>query len=200
MTHTRMIFCAVLLVFIATASGVSGFAQRPGPQFWRRLSCAPMEPRTKLEAFDERYGTVVVKGFTQVNSIDVRGVRVDAVELRDTARATRVTGIVIALGSGGERPQENRAYIDYEEIDGLLAGIDAVSRVNETLTKLVGFEGKYRTLGDFEVGVFRQTRSGNAVSLSTGVCEQSRVTMTLDELTKVRAMIAEAKAKLDEAK
>ena len=200
MTHSRLIFCAVLVVSISAASGVSSFAQRPGPQFWRRLSCEPVEPRTKLEAFDERYGTVLVKGFTQVNTIEVRGIRVDAVELRDTARATRVTGVVIALSSGGERPQENRAFIDYEEIDGLLAGIDAVSRVNESMTKLVGFEGKYRTLGDFEIGVFRQTRSGNAVSLSTGVCEQSRVTMTLDELTKVRAMIAEAKAKLDEAK
>jgi hypothetical protein len=200
MTHSRLMFCAVLLVFIAATSGASSFAQRPGPQFWRRLSCEPVEPRTKLEAFDERYGTVVVKGFTQVNSIDVRGVRVDAVELRDTARATRVTGIVIALGTPGERPQENRAFVDYEEIDGLLAGIDAVSRVNETMTKLAGFEGKYRTLGDFEVGVFRQTRSGNAVSLTSGVCEQARLTMTLDELTKVRAMIAEAKAKLDEAK
>jgi hypothetical protein len=200
MTHSRLMFCAVLLVFIAATSGASSFAQRPGPQFWRRLSCEPVEPRTKLEAFDERYGTVVVKGFTQVNSIDVRGVRVDAVELRDTARATRVTGIVIALGTPGERPQENRAFVDYEEIDGLLAGIDAVSRVNETMTKLAGFEGKYRTLGDFEVGVFRQTRSGNAVSLTSGVCEQARLTMTLDELIKVRAMIAEAKAKLDEAK
>lgn len=200
MTHTRLLFCVVLLIFIGTSAGAASFAQRPGPQFWRRLSCEPVEPRTKLEAFDERYGTVVVKGFTQVNSIDVRGVRVDAIELRDTARNTRVTGIVIAVGTAGERPQENRAFVDYEEIDALLAGIEAVSRVNETMTKLVGFEGKYRTLGDFEVGVFRQTRSGNAVSLTAGVCEQARVTMTLDELVKVRAMIADAKAKLDEAK
>jgi hypothetical protein len=200
MTNTPLLYRAVLLVFVTATFAASSFAQRPGPQFWRRLSCEPVEPRTKLEAFDERYGTVVVKGFTQINSIDVRGVRVDAIELRDSARATRVSGIVIALGSGGERPQEHRAFIDYEEIDGLLAGIDSVSRVNETMTKLAGFEGKYRTLGDFEVSVFRQTRSGNAVSLTTGVCEQARVTMSLDELLKVKAMIAEAKAKIDEAK
>ena len=150
-------------------------ASRNGPvhSFGAGWVAKPVEPRTKLEAFDERYGTVVVKGFTQINSTDVRGVRVDAVELRDIARATRVTGIVIAVGSGGERPQENRAFVDYEEIDGLIAGIDAVSRVNESMTKLVGFEGKYRTLGDFEVGVFRQTRSGNAVSL-TPACVSKR--------------------------
>lgn len=190
----------LLVIFLLAAISVLTVGQRPGPQFWRRLSCEPVEPRTKLEAFDERYGTVLLKGFTQINSIDVRGVRVDAIELRDLARATRVTGIVIALSGGGDKPYENRAFVDYEEIDGLLAGIDSVSRVNETMTKLVGFEGKYRTLGDFEVGVFRQTRSGNAVSLSTGVCDQVRVTMSLDDLTKVRAMVVEAKSKLDEAK
>ncbi len=200
MIPKRLLFTTILFVFIFATYGALTFAQRPGPQFWRRLSCEPIEPRTKLEAFDDRYGTVVLKGFTQIDSIEVRGVRVDAVELRDIARATRVTGIVIALAGGGERPQENRAFIDYEEIDGLLAGIDSVSRVNETMTKLAGFEGKYRTLGDFEINVFRQTRSGNAVSLTTGVCDQVRVTMSLDELTKVKALIVEAKAKLDEAK
>lgn len=190
----------LFVIFLLAAVSVMTPGQRPGPQFWRRLSCEPLEPRTKLEAFDERYGTVLLKGFTQINSIDVRGVRVDAIELRDLARATRVTGIVIALSGSGEKPHENRAFVDYEEIDGLVAGIDSVSRVNETMTKLVGFEGKYRTLGDFEVGVFRQTRSGNAVSLSTGVCDQVRLMMSLDDLTKVRAMVVEAKSKLDEAK
>jgi hypothetical protein len=200
MIYKRLPLSIILIVFVFATYSAATFGQRPGPQFWRRLSCEPIEPRTKLETFDERYGTVVLKGFTQINSIEVRGVRVDAVELRDLARATRVIGLVIALAGGGEGPQENRAFIDYEEIDGLLAGIDSVSRVNETMTKLVGFEGKYRTLGDFEVIVFRQTRSGNAVSVTTGVCDQVRITMSLDELTKVKAMIAEAKTKLDEAR
>lgn len=197
MNHRHLL---VSIVFLLAALGLPTFGQRPGPQFWRRLSCEPLEPRTKLEAFDERYGTVVLKGFTQINSLEVRGVRVDAVELRDLARATRVAGIVVAIGSGGEKPQENRAFVDYEEIDGLLAGIDSVSKVNESMTKLVGFEGKYRTLGDLEVNVFRQTRSGNAVGVSTGVCDQVRVTMSLDELAKLRAMVVEAKTKLDEAR
>lgn len=197
MNYRRLL---VSIIFLLVSSGLSTFGQRPGPQFWRRLSCEPIEPRTKLEAFDERYGTVVLKGFTQINSIEVRGVRVDAVELRDLARATRVSGIVVAVGSGGEKPQENRAFVDYEEIEGLLAGIDSVSKVNESMTKLVGFEGKYRTLGDLEVSVFRQTRSGNAVAVSTGVCDQVRVTLSLDELAKLRAMVAEAKTKLDEAR
>ena len=200
MYRARLITFSLLLAAVSALTVVPAFAQKPGPQFWRRLSCEPIEPRTKLEAFEDSYGTVLMKGFTQVSSVEVRGVRVDAVELRELARGTRVMGIVIALGSGSDRPQENRAFIDYEEIDPLLSGLDAVSRVNETMTKLEGFEGKYRTLGDFEVNVFRQTRSGNAVSLTTGVCDQVRVSLTLDELARVRAMLVDAKTKLDEAR
>jgi hypothetical protein len=196
----RLIAASLLAAALSALTVVPAFAQKPGPQFWRRLSCEPLEPRTKLEAFEERYGTVLMKGFTQVTAIEVRGVRVDAVELREIPRATRAMGIVVVLGSGSEKPQENRAFIDYEEIDALLSGIDTVSRVNETMTKLVGFEGKYRTLGDFEINVFRQTRSGTAVSLTTGVCNQARVTMSLDDLVRVRAMLVDAKTKLDEAR
>lgn len=201
MSCTRLaILSTFFVVFVLGPAVPASLAQRPGPQFWRRVSCEALEPRTKLEAFDEKYGTVILKGFTQIDTIDVRGIRVDAVELRDIGRATRATGLVIALGASGERPRESRAFIDYEEIDALLAGIDAVSRVNEAMTKLVGFEGTYRTQGDLEIGVFRQTRSGTAAMLSTGLCDQVRVSLSLDDLAKVRAMINEAKTKLDEAK
>src|SRR6185503_10276362 len=122
----RLIATSLLATAFSTSTVVPAFAQKPGPQFWRRLSCEPIEPRTRLEAFEESYGTVLMKGFTQVSAIEVRGVRVDAVELRDLARGTRVMGIVIALGSGSDKPQENRAFIDYEEIDPLLSGLDAV--------------------------------------------------------------------------
>ena len=63
--------------------------QRPGPQFWRKVGCEPFEPRTKLEELEERYSAVVVKGFTRITTIEVRGVRIDAVEMRDMGAQRR---------------------------------------------------------------------------------------------------------------
>jgi hypothetical protein len=178
-------------------------AQRPGPEFWRKVGCEPLEPRTKLEAIDDRHTTVIIKGFTRINTVEVRGVRIDAIEMRDVGSAVgRAKGIVVILREGGERPNErpneNRAFVDYDEIDPLLNAIDMISRVDESATKLVGFEAKYKTLGDLEIGVFRQTRSGTAVIISTGICDRANQTLTLDDLAKVRAMILEAKTRLDE--
>jgi len=173
-------------------------AQRPGPEFWRKVGCEPFEPRTKLEALEDRHGTVIIKGFSRITTVEVRGVRLDAVEMREMGNASRAKGIVIVLREGGERPNDNRAFVDYEEIDSLLNAIDVIARVDETATRLPGFEARYKTLGDLEIGAFRQTRSGTAVILTTGICDRATQTLSLDDLAKLKAMIQEAKARLEE--
>lgn len=196
----RMILFSTLMLFCAG----SVMAQRPGPEFWRRVSCEPVEPRTKLEAIDDRHNAVIIKGFTRITTIDVPGIRIDAVEMREMGNVSRAKGVVVVVAAenapreGNPRPRDNRAFVDYEEIEPLLNAIDAASRIDETTTKFPGFEAKYRTLGDLEITVFRQTRSGNAAMMTTGVCEQVRASLTLDELAKVKAMLQEAKARLDE--
>ena len=193
MTLRTILFLIVILCGCGSVMG-----QRPGPEFWRKVGCEPFEPRTKLEALEDRHSTVIFKGFSRITTIEMRGVRIDAVEMREMGNVSRAKGIVIVLRDSGERPKDGRALIDYEEIDPLLNAIDVISRVDETSTKLAGFEAKYRTLGDLEIGVFRQTRSGTAVIFRTGICDQATETLTLDDLAKVRAMIQEAKTRLDE--
>jgi hypothetical protein len=192
--YLRTILFLTLVLFCAGTA----LAQRPGPEFWRKVGCEPLEPRTKLEAIDDRHSTVVIKGFTRITTVEVRGVRIDAIEMRELGNVARAKGIVIVLREGGERPDDNRAYVDYEEIEPLLNAIDAIGRVDETATKLAGFEARYKTQGDFEIGVFRQTSRGTAVILTTGICDRATATLSLDDLAKVRAMIQEAKSRLDE--
>jgi hypothetical protein len=194
--YLRTILFSTIVLF---CSGVA-LAQRPGPEFWRKVGCEPLEPRTKLEAIEDRHSTVVIKGFSRITTVEVRGVRIDAVEMRELGNVARAKGLVVVLREAGERPDENRAFVDYEEIDPLLNAIDAISRVDETATRLPGFEARYKTQGDLEIGVFRQTQRGTAVIMSTGICDRATATLTLDDLAKVRAMIHEAKARLDEIK
>jgi hypothetical protein len=201
MFPTRVVWLSALVLFCFSPA----LAQRPGPQFWRNGDCEPYEPRTKLEMMDRLQGAVVIKGFTRIVTVEVRGLRIDAVEMRQLGRdSQRFRGIVISLregqpvGDNRDRVNESRAFIDYDEIDPLLTAIDVMSRVDETATKLAGFEARYRTSGDLEIAVFRQTRSGNAVMLTTGICDRVTGTLSLDDLAKVKAMIQEAKGRLDE--
>lgn len=194
MLNRTILFSTLILICAGNA-----IAQRPGPEFWRKVGCEPLEPRTRLETLDLRHAAVIVKGFTRITTAEVRDVRIDAVEMRDMGSATgRVKGIVVVLREGTDQITDNRAFVDYDEIDPLLNAIDTIARVDETATRLVGFEAKYKTLGDLEIGVFRQTRSGTAVIMSTGICDRATQTLTLDDLAKVKAQIQEAKTRLDE--
>ena len=190
----RTILFSILMLF---CSGTA-LAQRPGPEFWRKVTCEPFEPRTRLEALEVRRSSVIVKSFTRITTIDFRGIRIDAVEIRQTGTTFLAKGVVVVLREGGERPNENRAFVDYEELDPLLNAIDVMARVDETTTKFPGFEARYLTPGDLEISVFRQTRSGTAVTMRTGICDYATVNMSLDDLAKVKAMIQEAKTRLEE--
>ena len=174
----------ILLTTLILICAGTALAQQPGPQFWRKVTCEPFEPRTKLEEFEDSRG-IVIKGFTRITTVDVRGVRIDAVEMRalpDINGGSRIAkGLVIVLREGGDRPNDNRAFIDYDEIEYLLNAIDVISRVDETATKLPGFEARVRTRGDLEISVFRQTRSGTAVTMRTGICDYATVSMSLDD-------------------
>ena len=193
----RTIFFSTLVLVCSGAA----MAQRPSPEFWQKVGCEPVEPRTRLEALEGHHSTIIIRGFTLINTVEVPGINIFAMEMREArSPGSRAKGIVVSLREGSDRPNENRALIDYDEINPLLNAIDTISRVDETATKLTGFDARYRTLGDLEIIVFRQTRSGTAVSMRMGICNRTTVNFSLDELAKVRAMFLEAKTRLDDIK
>jgi len=85
-------------------------------------------------------------------------------------------------------------------IDPLVKAFDFAARADDKVTRLVNFEVRYRTKGDFEIVVFKQTTGGLAAAIEAGFIDRTRLLLTLDELTKLRWMIAQAKEKLDELK
>lgn len=162
------------------------------PQFY--------EPRNKLEEFESRIETVLIKGRTYVATLRAQNgtARVEATEIRDTNDSIR--GVVITIVADGGPPGEIRSLIDYDEIDRLIKAFDTAAKSDESITKLTHFETRYRTKGDFEILVFKQVTGGVAAAVEGGFFDRSRLLMTLDDFTKLRWMIAQAKEKLDDAR
>jgi hypothetical protein len=88
--------------------------------------------------------------------------------------------------------------IDYEEIDQLVRAFDAMAKADDSITKLSHFEAHYRTRSDFEIIVFKQTSGGIAAAVEGGFFDRTRVLLTLEDFTRLRWMIVQAKEKLDE--
>lgn len=193
---------SVFSVLILAASFGSVCAQRRwervppprDPQFY--------EPRNKLEDFESRPETILIKGRTYTGTVRAQNgyARIEATEIRDTNNSTRVQGVVITIVADGGPPGEIRSLIDYDEIDSLIKAFDTAAKADESITKLTHFEVHYRTKGDFEVMVYKQISGSVATAVEGGFFERSRLTMTLDDFTKLRWFIAQAKDKLDEIK
>src|SRR5881409_203412 len=136
-TRSLLLSAVVIAASFAPASAQRRWERLPpprDPQFY--------EARNKLEDFDGRMETVLIKGRTWVGI--ARGqngtARVEATEIRDTATSTRANGVVVTIVADGGPPGEIRSMIDYEEIDALVKAIDTATKAGESITKLTHFE------------------------------------------------------------
>src|SRR5260221_10288460 len=97
----------------------------------------------------------------------------------------------------GRVERENRSYIDYDEIEPLVRGIDYVARLDHSVTKLTEFQADYRTKGELEVTTFSSANSGVSAAVKSGRIGGATAFLKLDELPRLRDLIVSAKAKLD---
>jgi hypothetical protein len=157
------------------------------------------EPRTKLEAFIGRSGTVVLKGYTSVGTVKGLGdVEVTAMNFRSGSSSEESSGILLEVSEprlSSDR-QAARSFIDYEEIGGLLDGIDYIRKANHSMTKLKDFEAIYRTKGDLRITVYNAGK-GNRVAVDSGRIGGQTATLELEHLDHLRALIVHAKQILD---
>ena len=200
MNPGRVLIFSILIIVVSCCSinAQRRFERLPAPrdpQFY--------EPRNKLEDFESRAETLLIKGRHWVGT--VRGqngtgsARVEATEIRDPITATTVSGVVITIEGG---PQgEIRSLIDYDEINALLKAMDTAVKAGDGISRLSHFEVRYRTKGDFEIMVFKQMENNAiAAAIESGFFERSRLYLTIDDLTKLRWMISQAKDQLDQTK
>lgn len=163
----------------------------------------PLEPRTRLEALQLKTGTVIVRGSQRVGT--VRGqaqgrVEVAALEVIDTGGNLRARGLSLTIEEVGERAREVVAFIDYDELAGLIEGLESMSRLDRGESQLTNFEVSYRTRGDLVVSVF-STRNGIVRCIVSGwALVPAAVTFPAEEVGNLRALIAAAKNRLDEAR
>jgi hypothetical protein len=172
---------------------------------WQRLPAQRdgqfYAPRNVLEEFESRTSTLLIKGRTWVATLRTAGaaIRVEATDIRDVGNGSRAAGVTIAM-TGSAPATEVRCLIDYDEITPLVRAFDAMEKADDSVTKLSNFEAHYRTRGDFEIIVFKQLTGGIAAAIEGGYYERSRVLLTLEEFTRLRWMIVQAKERLDEIK
>jgi hypothetical protein len=159
-------------------------------------------PSTKIEAFSAKTGVVMIKGFSNIGRIRGQGiVSVDAREFRDASSPkTGVYGIAIEVKESGRLERETRSFIDQDEIDSLLSGIDYIAKISKSVTSMKDFEAEYRTKGDFSITVFSDASGGLGLAVASGRIGKTSAFLKLGDLEQLRTLINEAKKVIEDAK
>ncbi|HSS18680.1 MAG TPA: hypothetical protein VLL54_01145 [Pyrinomonadaceae bacterium] len=205
--RTRLIVVVVAIVVLAfvVAAAVTGV------YVWRSRSSAnasansqtPKEVRTKLEAFQGKAGTVLVKSYSETGAVTGQyggSVEVDAMELQDRSNGAREMGLLVNVKPSGQYAQESRSFIDYDEIDSLLKGIDYISNVTSATPPLKMFEAHYRTRGDFAIVTYSQADGKIGVAVTGSAIRSNDVFLSTQDLGTLRSRVLAAKETLDQLK
>lgn len=167
------------------------------------VACAQEQPDlgrrpTKLEAFQSRTGVVLIQGYSSIGFLQGTyggHVEVHAREYRDGSnpKVPISTGISITVKEDSGRT--NTSYVDIDEIESLVQGIEYISKATKEVTSLDFFEARYSTKGELRVTVFNDSKETMAL-ISSGTIGQTHVSLKLAQTDKLRDLILAAKAKL----
>jgi hypothetical protein len=186
---------AIKILTVAVVGGwlLAGVAPAQETNAW-----CPLPPQTKLESFETNTGTVIIKASAPIGTVaaNAGALSVKCRQLTDSGSGQQEFGIVLGVATGNQ--PEASALVDYEELDSLLGALDYLNRLDWSVTSFPGFDAAYTSKGGFRVSAFGSRRTGNidfaARALRSG---QGPLVLSRDQLGQLRALLEQAKSKLD---
>jgi hypothetical protein len=167
-------------------------------------------PATKMDAMLASHGSLIVRGYTDVGSIqsdDGSGFAVAAVELSDVTRGMKEYGLTVGVKRPGRSVVAAQVYVDADELDALSAAMDQLTRLDSTATQLAAYEGRFKTKGDLEVANFADANGARMVSVrgvqvlpETGQLVYATAYFPLARFADVKQLVAAGKQTLDKAR
>ncbi len=169
--------------------------------FGQAKETIPTKTRTDLEAFQEKYGVVVIKSYSNVGRMTGTGgtFSLQALTLNNPTNNTKVRGLVVEVETSERYSSSARSFVEYDEIDSLIKGIDYISKIDKSKTPLDLFEAKYTTKGGFEIVVFNNSQDKLSVAISVGSYGSKTIYVKLEDISTLVLNLQNAKAILDKA-
>lgn len=161
------------------------------------------QAKTKLEQFSAKTGVVLIRGFQKIGSVQglySTSVNIDSKEFTNVTDGSKQYGVTIeAFKENGKYDKEHTSFIDYDEIDSLIQGIDYISKVKADVTSFDDFQADYTTKGALKISIFS---SGDKLmaAVTSGNIGGVAAYFNLEDLAKVKDLLLKAKIKIESVK
>ena len=156
------------------------------------------EEQTELEKFSAKTGIVKIMGYTDGGKILAGNysysnyISFQARILGTPQNPESTKGILITVAD--KDGYSGRSFVDEDEIDDLISGIEYISKATKDITSLENFEIDYSTLGDFEVTVYNLNDGSLGLSVQSG---SRSVRPSFDSIALIIEKLKESKALLN---
>jgi hypothetical protein len=112
-----------------------------------------------------------------------------------------VYGVAFNVKESGRLERENTSFIDEDEIDSLLKGLDYIQKINRSVTTFGNFEAESRTKGDFEIAVFSSSGDqGIGLAVSSGRIGKTTTYLKVSDIERIRTLLDGAKKSIATAR
>jgi hypothetical protein len=184
----------IFAVWLGFALARTTFAQTPGVI----NSGYP----TKMENLLHQTGVVITSTSRSVGHVEGKEylaetnnlyLRVGAEMVGNADNKTKIYGLVLQISFSSESRSRN-IYVDYDELDGLLAGLNKVLVLQPELPVV---QAKYQTKGGLIVGAYSTERRDVLGLIEFDGVDGSRIKLSLDKLRDFRDLVTAGKASLD---
>ena len=161
------------------------------------------QAKTKIEQFSTKTGVVIIRGFHKIGTAQGlynTSVNIESKEFTNVSDGTKQYGITIqTFKEDGRYDKDHTSFIDFDEIDSLVKGIEYISKVKEGVTKLENFQADYNTKGDLKISTFSST-NGVMAAVTSGNIGGVAAYFKVSDLEQVKQLIIQAKQKIEAIK
>ncbi len=184
------------------ALALAGFATYAGAQDQGQQAIDVAKPTTKIEAFSVKTGVVMIKGMSTIATVGGMGtLAIDVREFRDASAPKNVQyGLAMEVKESGRLERENRSFIDEDEIESLVRGLEYISKIDRSVTSLSGFEAQYRTKGDFSITTYSDKSGGIKLAVSSGRIGKTTAFLKLADAEVIKNYLIAAQTVIASAK
>lgn len=158
------------------------------------------ESRSKIEKFDEKYGTLIVRGFTEVFVLGGLGgnIKIEVCEFKSGSDLTiSIKGLRFSLKEHYDGRREFHQYMDKDKIDDFLKALEFLKGVNVSISSQKRFEVLYE-MDNMSFAVVNDDK-GELILLiiiEDGLFQVSGA-FKMEDIEKIKQAVEKARSKLD---
>jgi hypothetical protein len=154
--------------------------------------------KTQIGQFENRTG-LLVKGFGRIGAVQAGAVEISVgcKENSDGDVTHKIYGLSVAFSGTGAAAE--RIYVDEDEIDALLSGLNYLLKITYDVTALPSFEASYTTKGGLQI-LAHSLRKEGSVEFSMQGNYSPPVPLSSVQMTQLYNLIQQAEKTLNAIK